>query len=154
MGLRPIGLGFPKITIYKGLPNNMLCKHKPCLSVVVIIKGKSALFAVIKLWPVTGSSRRIFFSCHFFFSYSWMFGHQIVQELRDVWHSCLRALNKIFLNYSQSLELRSILFYLLFSIVHEAHSVPIASCMDPIYVHASHLPYTTGSLPGCSPFAH
>lgn len=24
-----------------------------------------------------------------------MFGHQIVQELRDVWHSCLRALNKI-----------------------------------------------------------
>lgn len=44
----------------------MLCKHKTCLSAVVIIKGKSALFAVIKLWPVTGSLWG-FFSCHFFF---------------------------------------------------------------------------------------
>lgn len=113
MGLHPIDLGFPKITIYKGLPNNMLCKHKPCLSFLVIIKGKSVLFVVIKLWPVTGSSTRIFFPVTFF-SYPWMFGHQIVQELRDVWHSCLRALNKILFEQQPVLGIEKNSFFSLF----------------------------------------
>lgn len=130
MGLHPIGLGFPKITIYKGLPNNMLCKHKPRLSVVVIRKGKSALFAAIKLWPVTGSSMRIFFPVTFF-SYSSMFGHQIVQELREVWHRCLRALNKILFELRPVFGIEKNSFFSLFLyIVHEAHSGRVA-CMYP-----------------------
>lgn len=147
MGLHPIGLGFLKITIYKGLPNNMLCKHKPRLSLVVIRKRKSALFAVIKLWPVTGSSMRIFVPVTFF-SYSWMFGHQIVQELREVWHRCLRALNKILLELRPvfGIEKNSFLSLSLYS----PRSTFWACSLYAPQVMFTH----TGYWPGCSPFAH
>lgn len=41
----PVGLGFPRFTIYKRLPSKELCKHSLCLSIVAIIKGKSVLLA-------------------------------------------------------------------------------------------------------------
>jgi hypothetical protein len=79
MGLHsfyPVGLGFPKFTIYKSLPNNELCKHNLCLSIVAIIKGKSVLLAKQEVL-------RGLFSCQVSLTpaHSSLFGYQIVPEL-------------------------------------------------------------------------